>query len=145
VAIASNLAFIAYAYCAGPWPILALYTVMLPLNLVHLSEAVAGVSPQPDPSANIALAGIPAAWRLLLPVQRIYAQLRLRAQTTKAKPLAIQDLGSDQAPRRQRTTQRKKEGIDVRCKFRVSFPCCAARLALCVGFGFECGAPTCVR
>jgi hypothetical protein len=38
IAIASNFAFIAYGSAAGLWPILALHTVMLPLNLVRLRE-----------------------------------------------------------------------------------------------------------
>lgn len=37
-AIASNLAFIAYASSAHLWPILVLHGVMLPLNLKRLSE-----------------------------------------------------------------------------------------------------------
>jgi hypothetical protein len=59
LAIASNLAFIAYGYCAGLWPILALRTAMLPLNLMRLSEAAATVSSRPDQSANIAFGGHP--------------------------------------------------------------------------------------
>lgn len=88
LAIASNLAFIAYGYCAGLWPILALHTVMLPLNLMRLCEALGIVSSRPDPSANIGYAAIAAAWRLLLPAQRIFSRLRLRAQFSKTDALA---------------------------------------------------------
>ena len=66
LAIASNLAFIAYGYCAGLWPILCLHTLMLPLNLVRLREALATVSSRSNPSATIGYTAIPAAWRLLL-------------------------------------------------------------------------------
>ena len=65
LAIASNLAFIAYGYCAGLWPILCLHTLMLPLNLVRLCEALSTVSSRSNPSANFSYTAIPAAWRLL--------------------------------------------------------------------------------
>jgi CRP/FNR family cyclic AMP-dependent transcriptional regulator len=42
LAIASNLAFITYAACAGLWPILVLHAIMLPLNLLRLNEALGG-------------------------------------------------------------------------------------------------------
>lgn len=41
VAIASNLAFIGYACLAQLWPILALHTIMLPLNVWRLRGAMA--------------------------------------------------------------------------------------------------------
>jgi uncharacterized protein YjiS (DUF1127 family) len=40
LAIASNAAFITYAACADLWPILVLHTIMLPLNLLRLREAL---------------------------------------------------------------------------------------------------------
>jgi len=46
LAIASNAAFITYAAGAGLWPILLLHTIMLPLNLLRLREALgAGAVP----------------------------------------------------------------------------------------------------
>ena len=38
VAMASNLGFISYAWPMGLWPILALHTVLLPLNAVRLVQ-----------------------------------------------------------------------------------------------------------
>jgi len=38
VAIASNLAFIGYAWSLGLWPILLLHSVLLPLNLLRLVQ-----------------------------------------------------------------------------------------------------------
>jgi len=40
LAISSNLAFIAYGLLAGLWPILLLHSIMLPLNLIRLREAL---------------------------------------------------------------------------------------------------------
>jgi hypothetical protein len=40
LAIASNLAFIAYALAAHLWPILLLHSIMLPLNAARLREAL---------------------------------------------------------------------------------------------------------
>ena len=42
LAIASNLAFVAYAYGADLWPILVLHSVMLPINAMRLREALYG-------------------------------------------------------------------------------------------------------
>ena len=39
LAIASNLAFIAYSLLSHLWPILILHAVMLPLNVLRLLEA----------------------------------------------------------------------------------------------------------
>ena len=46
LAIASNIAFIAYASAAHLWPILVLHALMLPLNLLRLRE-VLGAAPEP--------------------------------------------------------------------------------------------------
>jgi hypothetical protein len=40
LAIASNLAFIAYGVAAGLWPIMVLHAIMLPLNIRRLHEAL---------------------------------------------------------------------------------------------------------
>ena len=40
LAIASNIAFVAYAYAADLWPILVLHSVMLPINAIRLREAL---------------------------------------------------------------------------------------------------------
>jgi CRP/FNR family transcriptional regulator, cyclic AMP receptor protein len=40
LAIASNVAFIAYALLAHLWPILLLHAIMLPLNAARLREAL---------------------------------------------------------------------------------------------------------
>jgi hypothetical protein len=45
LAIASNLAFIAYALAAHLWPILTLHSIMLPLNVIRLREAFASLGP----------------------------------------------------------------------------------------------------
>ena len=42
LAIASNLAFIAYGLSADLWPIVLLHVTMLPLNIMRLREALAG-------------------------------------------------------------------------------------------------------
>ena len=47
IAIASNLAFIAYGVAAGLWPIMILHAIMLPLNIRRLHEALD--SPDPIP------------------------------------------------------------------------------------------------
>jgi hypothetical protein len=39
-AIASNTTLTTYAAGAGLWPILVLHTIMLPLNLLRLREAI---------------------------------------------------------------------------------------------------------
>jgi hypothetical protein len=38
VALASNVSFIGYAWMMGLWPILALHSVLLPLNAVRLFQ-----------------------------------------------------------------------------------------------------------
>lgn len=43
LAIASNLAFIAYGLSADLWPIVLLHVTMLPLNIMRLREALADV------------------------------------------------------------------------------------------------------
>jgi hypothetical protein len=49
LAIASNIAFVAYAVVAGLGPILLLHSVMLPLNILRLREALgAGGQPMVD-------------------------------------------------------------------------------------------------
>jgi CRP/FNR family transcriptional regulator, cyclic AMP receptor protein len=40
LAIGSNIAFIAYSLSAALWPILLLHSIMLPLNLIRLREAL---------------------------------------------------------------------------------------------------------
>jgi hypothetical protein len=40
LAIASNVAFMDYAYAAHLWPILVLHSIMLPINAVRLREAL---------------------------------------------------------------------------------------------------------
>ena len=40
IAIASNIAFVAYALCAGLGPILLLHAIMLPVNILRLREAL---------------------------------------------------------------------------------------------------------
>ena len=40
IAIASNLAFIAYGVAANLWPIMILHVIMLPLNIRRLHEAL---------------------------------------------------------------------------------------------------------
>ena len=88
LAIASNLAFIAYGDCAGLWPILCLHTLMLPLNSVRLCEALASVSSRSDPSVNIAYTAIREAWRLQLSGPRIFSRLWLRALFSKVEASA---------------------------------------------------------
>lgn len=39
LAIASNIAFIAYGYLGGLWPILILHAAMLPMNIYRLRQA----------------------------------------------------------------------------------------------------------
>jgi hypothetical protein len=40
LAIVSNIAFVVYGYAAGLWPILVLHSIMLPLNVLRLREAL---------------------------------------------------------------------------------------------------------
>ena len=47
LAIASNIAFIAYGVAASLWPIMVLHAIMLPLNIRRLHEALD--SPDPEP------------------------------------------------------------------------------------------------
>jgi hypothetical protein len=47
LAVASNVAFIGYAYMAGLWPILLLHSLMLPMNTVRLAQGSAGRTPMP--------------------------------------------------------------------------------------------------
>lgn len=42
IAVSSNVAFIAYAYMAGLWPILLLHSIMLPLNMMRLRQGIGG-------------------------------------------------------------------------------------------------------
>ena len=44
LAVGSNVAFVAYAYMAGLWPVLLLHAVMLPLNAARLRQGIAGGS-----------------------------------------------------------------------------------------------------
>jgi len=46
IAIASNIAFIAYGVASNLWPIMVLHAIMLPLNIRRLHEALD--SPNPD-------------------------------------------------------------------------------------------------
>ncbi len=39
-ALAANAAFIAYGSSAGLWPVLALHTALLPINLIRLLQAL---------------------------------------------------------------------------------------------------------
>lgn len=45
LAIASNVAFVTYAYRAGLMPILMLHAVMLPVNGVRLHQEIAALRP----------------------------------------------------------------------------------------------------
>lgn len=47
VAIASNLAFIGYAWSLGLWPILLLHSLLLPLNLTRLVQMERARRPRP--------------------------------------------------------------------------------------------------
>lgn len=49
VAIASNLAFIGYAWSLGLWPILLLHSILLPLNLARLVQMERARRPRPVP------------------------------------------------------------------------------------------------
>ena len=46
IAIASNVAFVAYAFSAGLGPILLLHAILLPMNILRLREAL-GAGGQP--------------------------------------------------------------------------------------------------
>ncbi len=62
LAIASNVAFIAYGLSADLWPIVLLHVTMLPLNIMRLREALAGGWPaMPQQwSGAVAPARVPA-------------------------------------------------------------------------------------
>ena len=45
LAISSNLAFITYGLAAQLWPIVILHTIMLPLNVIRLRDALASLDP----------------------------------------------------------------------------------------------------
>ena len=45
LAIASNIAFVAYGYVADLWPIFLIHSVMLPLNCLRLREALGARTP----------------------------------------------------------------------------------------------------
>lgn len=67
LAIASNIAFVAYAFVAGLGPILLLHSVMLPLNILRLREALRpGGQPVVDGEPgglHHAIAEAPQPWR----------------------------------------------------------------------------------
>ena len=58
LAIASNVAFVAYAYAADLWPILILHSVMLPINAMRLREALYGNAAD-TPSSSIPHPSLP--------------------------------------------------------------------------------------
>ena len=67
LAIASNIAFVAYAFFAGLGPILLLHSVMLPLYILRLWEALgaggqAVVDGEPG-GLDHAIAAAPQSWR----------------------------------------------------------------------------------
>jgi hypothetical protein len=45
LAISSNVAFITYGLAAQLWPIVILRTIMLPLNVIRLRDALAALDP----------------------------------------------------------------------------------------------------
>jgi hypothetical protein len=47
LAIASNVAFIAYGYLDTLWPILILHATMLPMNVLRLRQELARAAPRP--------------------------------------------------------------------------------------------------
>src|SRR4029077_19470289 len=68
LAIASNIAFVAYAFVAGLGPILLLHSVMLPLNILRLREVLRPGGGQPavdgEPGGlHHAIAEAPQPWR----------------------------------------------------------------------------------
>ena len=65
LAIGSNLAFIAYSLSAALWPILLLHSIMLPLNLVRLREALSET-----PGLGVEIRGFIAQQTWLLPLRR---------------------------------------------------------------------------
>lgn len=65
LAIASNIAFIAYAVSASLWPILLLHSIMLPLNLVRLRETLADT-----PGLGVEIRGFITHQIWLLPLRR---------------------------------------------------------------------------
>lgn len=65
LAIGSNLAFIAYSLSAALWPILLLHSIMLPLNLMRLREALAD-----RPGSGVAIRDFIAQQVWLLPRRR---------------------------------------------------------------------------
>ncbi len=46
MAIASNVAFIAYAAVAGIGPVMVLHALLLPMNVVRLSQALRAANPR---------------------------------------------------------------------------------------------------
>ena len=65
LAIGSNLAFIAYSLSAALWPILLLHSIMLPLNLMRLREALAD-----RPGFGVAIRDFIGQQIWLLPLRR---------------------------------------------------------------------------
>jgi hypothetical protein len=67
IAIASNVAFVAYAFSDGLGPILLLHAILLPMNILRLREALwAGGQPVVDgepAGLDHAIAEAPQPWR----------------------------------------------------------------------------------
>lgn len=84
-AIASNVAFIGYACLAQLWPILALHTIMLPLNVWRLSGAIrcSGNDPVDVKHVMRSLVRVPLVWR---------ERNRLRHELSKMTPHDFGDL-----------------------------------------------------
>jgi hypothetical protein len=92
IAIVSNIAFIAYGFEAGLWPILVLHTAMLPLNLLRLRGALRVFAPWHNPCER----------RALDPLAR-----------SLARSVGLRSPGSDSTARR-RTSQKQRSPRNVR-------------------------------
>jgi hypothetical protein len=103
LAIASNLAFIAYGYCAGLWPILALHTVMLPLNLLRLCEALAKRKPK-----------MPRKVHFLATGDTTRTACNLAVDSLRRPPVTLAEFISHPAPQRCRLcAQNDAHGLEV--------------------------------
>ena len=51
MALGANMAFIAYGFSAELWPVLALHTTLVPINLWRLRQALRSVAPGARPGA----------------------------------------------------------------------------------------------
>ncbi|HVH81485.1 MAG TPA: hypothetical protein VM782_18940 [Stellaceae bacterium] len=75
LAIASNLAFIAYGYQASLWPIVGLHLAMLPINILRVRQLVLACQEEGNDAGRSPISFV-ASVRLLAGLMRLAAKPR---------------------------------------------------------------------